>query len=170
LVRETGTKACGVLCAEGGGVDHAEPGKGEIVKYLVRETGTKVAGVVMLVRETRTKAMKQRHETRPQTKAVNPLLHPKPRFVSHEPESVILSMPQDLNTPKRKSYIEIGEVFFWTATINRWQKLLHSDEYKDVIIQSLEYLSNEGKTDVYAFVIMPNHVFSPGSCLTNRNQ
>jgi len=67
-------------------------------------------------------------------------------------------MPQDLNTPKRKSYIEIGEVFFWTATINRWQKLLFSDEYKDVIIQSLEYLSNEGKTDVYAFVIMPNHI------------
>jgi REP element-mobilizing transposase RayT len=59
---------------------------------------------------------------------------------------------------KRKSYIEPGEVFFWTATINQWQKLLLQDEYMEVIISSLEYLSNAGKIDVYAFVIMPNHI------------
>jgi REP element-mobilizing transposase RayT len=59
---------------------------------------------------------------------------------------------------RRKSYIEIGEVYFWTATINQWQKLLWPDEYKEVIIGSLEYLSNAGKIDVYAFVIMPNHI------------
>jgi len=35
---------------------------------------------------------------------------------------------------KRKNYIEIGEIFFWTATINQWQKLLQNDEYKNVII------------------------------------
>ena len=54
--------------------------------------------------------------------------------------------------------MEIGEVFFWTATINQWQRLLLQDEYKEVVISSLEYLSNAGKTDVYAFVIMPNHI------------
>lgn len=59
---------------------------------------------------------------------------------------------------KRKSYIEIGEIFFWTATINQWQKLLLEDSYKDVIINSLEYLSRAGKIEVYAFVIMPNHI------------
>ena len=32
------------------------------------------------------------------------------------------------------------------------------DEYKDVVISSLEYLSKAGKIDVYAFVIMPNHI------------
>ena len=32
------------------------------------------------------------------------------------------------------------------------------DRYKNVIISSLEYLSSEGKIDVYTFVIMPNHI------------
>ncbi len=59
---------------------------------------------------------------------------------------------------KRKSFIELGEIFFWTATINKWQRLLQSDSYKDVIIGSLEYLSKAGKVDVFAFVIMPNHI------------
>jgi REP element-mobilizing transposase RayT len=59
---------------------------------------------------------------------------------------------------KRKSFMEIGEIFFWTATINQWQKLLQPDHYKDVIINSLDYLSNTVKIDVFGFVIMPNHV------------
>ena len=67
-------------------------------------------------------------------------------------------MREDVFKNKRKSYIEIGEVFFWTATINQWQKLLGEDIYKDVIIDSLKYLSNAGKIDVFAFVIMPNHI------------
>jgi putative transposase len=67
-------------------------------------------------------------------------------------------MSEDIFAYKRKSYIEIGEVFFWTATINQWQKLLLHEEYKEVVISSLEYLSNAGKIDVYAFVIMPNHI------------
>ncbi|MCX2494474.1 hypothetical protein OQX63_13380 [Pedobacter sp. PF22-3] len=25
---------------------------------------------------------------------------------------------------RRKNYIEIGKIYFWTATINKWQKLL----------------------------------------------
>jgi putative transposase len=58
---------------------------------------------------------------------------------------------------KRKSYIEEGEIYFWTATINKWQRLLTDDRYKDVVINSLEHLSNAGKIDVFAFVIMPNH-------------
>ncbi|MGK2863242.1 MAG: hypothetical protein ACSLE0_15025 [Chitinophagaceae bacterium] len=67
-------------------------------------------------------------------------------------------MAEDIFKYKRKSYIEIGEVFFWTATINQWQKLLLQHKYKEVVINSLEYLSREGKIDVYAFVIMPNHI------------
>ena len=62
---------------------------------------------------------------------------------------------------KRKSFIELGEIYFWTATINKWQPLLHTDDYKNVVISSLEYLSNMRKIDVFAFVIMPP---SPGSC------
>jgi REP element-mobilizing transposase RayT len=59
---------------------------------------------------------------------------------------------------RRKSYLEEGEIFFWTATINKWQRLLEGDVYKDIIIHSLEYLSDANKIDVYAFVIMPNHI------------
>jgi putative transposase len=32
------------------------------------------------------------------------------------------------------------------------------DEYKNVIVSSLQYLSEAGKIDVFAFVIMPNHL------------
>ena len=67
-------------------------------------------------------------------------------------------MEEGIFKNKRKSYIEIGEVFFWTATINQWQKLLWEDEYKEVIISSLKYLSTAGKIDVFAFIIMPNHI------------
>jgi len=45
-------------------------------------------------------------------------------------------------------------------------KLLLEDRYKDVSIDSLEYLSNAGKIDVFAFVIMPNHLHFIG--LTNE--
>ena len=59
---------------------------------------------------------------------------------------------------KRKSYMEIGEVFFWTATVNNWQHLLQEDRFKQVIIESLRTLSERGLIDVFAFVIMPNHI------------
>jgi len=59
---------------------------------------------------------------------------------------------------KRKSYIQIGEIYFWTATINSWMKLLDKDQFKQVILDSLSHLSEKGKIDVFAFVIMPNHI------------
>jgi putative transposase len=59
---------------------------------------------------------------------------------------------------KRKSFIEIGNVYFWTATINNWIKLLEPDIVKQIIIDSLLYLSQKKKIEVYAFVIMPNHI------------
>lgn len=59
---------------------------------------------------------------------------------------------------QRKSFIEPGEIFFWTATVNKWQHLLEEDQFKDIIISSLKYLSGKRTVDVFAFVIMPNHV------------
>lgn len=58
---------------------------------------------------------------------------------------------------KRKSHIEIGQIYFWTATINNWQKLLLTTEFKQVILNSFDYLSRLNKIDIFAFVIMPNH-------------
>jgi|SRR5688500_6959228 len=67
-------------------------------------------------------------------------------------------MDKDLFTHRRKSQMLLNEIYFWTATITRWHKLLTSDRYKDVAIGSLEYLCNANKVDVFAFVIMPNHI------------
>ena len=67
-------------------------------------------------------------------------------------------MDKNIVEHKRKSYMEIGEIYFWTATINNWQRLLQKDMYKDVVINSLEHLCSSGKIDVFAFVIMPNHI------------
>lgn len=61
-------------------------------------------------------------------------------------------------TGQRKSYMEVGEMYFWTATINNWQHLLQEDKFKEVIIQSLQTLSDRNLIDVFGFVIMPNHI------------
>ncbi len=58
----------------------------------------------------------------------------------------------------RKSNVEIGKLYFWTATINNWYKLLQEDALKEIIISSLRHLSVERKIEVYAFVLMPNHL------------
>ncbi len=58
----------------------------------------------------------------------------------------------------RKSQIDIGTIYFWTATINKWYKLLHEDASKEIILSSLKHHSAEKKIEVYAFVIMPNHI------------
>lgn len=67
-------------------------------------------------------------------------------------------MDKSLFAEKRASHIDKGDIYFWTATINKWQRLLEKDAYKDVIIDSLQYLTDAGKIDVFAFVIMPNHI------------
>ena len=67
-------------------------------------------------------------------------------------------MDASIFSSKRKNYIEIGELYFWTATINQWQRLLWKEEYKNVVLSSLKYLVDSGKIEVFAFVIMPNHI------------
>jgi REP element-mobilizing transposase RayT len=47
---------------------------------------------------------------------------------------------------------------FFTATILEWKHLLKNDDFKDIIIKSLQFLTNEKSVVVYAFVIMPNHI------------
>ena len=43
-------------------------------------------------------------------------------------------MENEQYSNKRKSHIEIGELYFWTATINNWNHLLKEDKFKEVII------------------------------------
>ena len=76
-------------------------------------------------------------------------------------------MDKSLLEGKRKSHIDRGEIYFWTATINKWQRLLEKDEYKDVIIDSLQWLTDNGKIDVFAFIIMPNPCLPAGRIFTS---
>ena len=47
---------------------------------------------------------------------------------------------------------------YFTATILDWQHLLKPDKYKDIIIQSLQFLVREKRVELNAFVIMSNHI------------
>ena len=64
----------------------------------------------------------------------------------------------------KKYYLSLMEQYpiywpqFYTATILEWKPLLKPDKYKDVIIESLRYLTTNKKITLYAFVIMNNHI------------
>ena len=58
----------------------------------------------------------------------------------------------------RKSLLHHGDIYFWTAIIHCWQHLLEKDEFKQIILNSLKYLSDRKMIEVFAFVIMPNHI------------
>jgi REP element-mobilizing transposase RayT len=47
---------------------------------------------------------------------------------------------------------------FFTATNLEWKKLLKPEKYKDIIIDSFQFLVNNNRIKLYAFVIMSNHL------------
>ncbi|HLK30499.1 MAG TPA: transposase [Puia sp.] len=47
---------------------------------------------------------------------------------------------------------------FLTATILDWKHLLKDDNCKQIIIDSLQWLVEQKRCSVQAFVIMPNHI------------
>lgn len=47
---------------------------------------------------------------------------------------------------------------FFTATVLEWKHLLADEKMKDIIINSLQFLVNNGRVIIYGFVIMPNHI------------
>ena len=59
---------------------------------------------------------------------------------------------------QRKSYTAINKIYFWTATVHKWLPLLDSTTNKQIIVDSLKYLSDKELITVYGFVIMPNHI------------
>jgi REP element-mobilizing transposase RayT len=52
----------------------------------------------------------------------------------------------------------IGKIYFWTASIKNWQPIFLKQKPVQVIINSLQHLSSLQLIDVFAFVIMPNHI------------
>jgi putative transposase len=64
----------------------------------------------------------------------------------------------DIFEHQPKSFVEPGNVYFFTATISHWYRLLEDGQLKQIIIDSLKNLSERKKIEVYGFVVMPNHV------------
>jgi putative transposase len=54
--------------------------------------------------------------------------------------------------------MELNIVYFYTATILHWKKLLQSEKFKLIVLNSLIHLVEKEKIKVYGFVIMPNHI------------
>ncbi|HEX6223100.1 MAG TPA: hypothetical protein VFZ52_01735, partial [Chryseolinea sp.] len=46
---------------------------------------------------------------------------------------------------------------FMTVTCHDWKHVLLEDRFKDIVANSLTFLSNSKRVDIYAFVIMSNH-------------
>ena len=61
-------------------------------------------------------------------------------------------------TEHRKSNTDLEKMYFWTATIHKWHSLLGKNENKQIVIDSLKYLSDKSLITVYAFVLMPTHL------------
>lgn len=52
----------------------------------------------------------------------------------------------------------MNKLYFFTATILNWIKVLGDDRLKDIIIDSLKFLIREKRIRLYVYVIMPNHI------------
>ena len=55
---------------------------------------------------------------------------------------------------------------YFTATIYEWQNVLSEDNYKDIIIDSLQFLVNDKRIELNAFVVMNNHIHLIWQALT----
>jgi REP element-mobilizing transposase RayT len=47
---------------------------------------------------------------------------------------------------------------FFTATIQKWIPLLNNYGYKQIIVDSMAFLVGKKRCEIFAFVIMPNHI------------
>ena len=56
--------------------------------------------------------------------------------------------------PSGKKY----DLHFFTATILEWKHLLADDRYKNMILDSLQYLVTNNRIHLHAYVIMSNHL------------
>ena len=66
---------------------------------------------------------------------------------------------RDINQFSKCSYRAV-DIFPppWAATILEWRHLLTDDKHKDIIIESLQFLVNDRRIVLNAFVIMSNHI------------
>jgi putative transposase len=58
----------------------------------------------------------------------------------------------------RNSKMDFDRVYFWTDTVKDWIPIFKQDEYKMIVISTMEELVNRGVVIIYGFVVMPNHL------------
>ncbi|MEO1654251.1 MAG: transposase [Bacteroidota bacterium] len=49
-------------------------------------------------------------------------------------------------------------ISFYTASILDWKPLLQKEKYKNLILDSFQFLAEKKRVKIYGFVIMPNHI------------
>ena len=54
--------------------------------------------------------------------------------------------------------MQLGTIYFYTASVLNWIPLLQEDRFKMIVLDSLTHLIEKQKLEVYGFVIMPNHI------------
>jgi len=59
---------------------------------------------------------------------------------------------------QRQSYMDVNHAYFFTLTIENFTHLLQHDKLKEIIIESWQYLTAQKLIEIYAYVIMPNHL------------
>ena len=67
-------------------------------------------------------------------------------------------MIEDIFIEVRNSRMKLGEVYFWTDTINEWKHLLKPDKYKQLVLNQWKDLKDKNLFTIYGFVVMPNHL------------
>ena len=63
------------------------------------------------------------------------------------------------NPHKRQGQMDYLQAFFYTDTIAGHKHLLANDDFKMMVIESWKYLIAKKKIKIYAFVMMPNHIY-----------
>lgn len=51
-----------------------------------------------------------------------------------------------------------GELYFVTLTVSGWVDVFSRKEYKDILIENLKYCQQKEGLEIYAYVIMSNHM------------
>ena len=54
--------------------------------------------------------------------------------------------------------MKTSTIYFYTASILDWKRILTDETRRNIILGSLQHLVDQQAVKVYAFVIMPNHI------------
>lgn len=59
---------------------------------------------------------------------------------------------------RNRTYFNYEQCFFITTTCYNWLKLIDDDEARDILTNSLNFLTEKYKCHLLGYVIMPNHL------------